>query len=130
MDIKKLTLLHPLIDEMSKANDVAGIERYFGRKKVAMLIGVMADKDYRLYSEILGCYAEKVFTVRPDNPRALDSATLAGVFAEKKINVKSFEVLEDGVKAAYDFAKSRNIPLIALGSLYMYREFNGVLEKL
>ena len=106
------------------------IERYFGRKKVAMLIGVMADKDYRLYSEILGCYAEKVFTVRPDNPRALDSATLAGVFAEKKINVKSFEVLEDGVKAAYDFAKSRNIPLIALGSLYMYREFNGVLEKL
>ena len=106
------------------------IERYFGRKKVAMLIGVMADKDYRLYSEILGCYAEKVFTVRPDNPRALDSATLAGVFAEKKINVKSFEVLEDGVKAAYDFAKSRNIPLIALGSLYMYREFNEVLKKL
>ncbi|HOC32751.1 MAG TPA: folylpolyglutamate synthase/dihydrofolate synthase family protein [Ruminococcus flavefaciens] len=106
------------------------IERYFGRKKVAMLIGVMADKDYRLYSEMLGNHAAKVFTVKPDNPRALDSASLAKVFSEKNISAESFDVLADGVKAAYEYAKSRNIPLIALGSLYMYREFNEVLRSL
>lgn len=106
------------------------IERYFGRKKVAMLIGVMADKDYRLYSEMLGNHAAKVFTVKPDNPRALDSASLAKVFSEKNISAESFDVLADGVKSAYEYAKSRNIPLIALGSLYMYREFNEVLRSL
>ena len=106
------------------------IERYFGRKKVAMLIGVMADKDYRLYSEMLGNHAAKVFTVKPDNPRALDSASLAKVFSEKSISAESFDVLADGVKSAYEYAKSRNIPLIALGSLYMYREFNEVLRSL
>ena len=106
------------------------IERYFGRKKVAMLIGVMADKDYRLYSEMLGNHAAKVFAVKPDNPRALDSASLAKVFSEKNISAESFDVLADGVKSAYEYAKSRNIPLIALGSLYMYREFNEVLRSL
>ncbi|MGB4093555.1 MAG: folylpolyglutamate synthase/dihydrofolate synthase family protein [Ruminococcus flavefaciens] len=106
------------------------IERYFGRKKVVMLIGVMADKDYRLYSEMLGNHAAKVFAVKPDNPRALDSASLAKVFSEKNISAESFDVLADGVKSAYEYAKSRNIPLIALGSLYMYREFNEVLRSL
>ena len=90
----------------------------------------MADKDYRLYSEMLGNHAAKVFTVKPDNPRALDSASLANVFSEKNISAESFDVLADGVKSAYEYAKSRNIQLIALGSLYMYREFNEVLRSL
>ena len=98
------------------------ISRYF-KDKVTILIGVMADKEYGLYADMLGKYIDKAFTVKPDNPRSLDSKALADVFTAKGINAESFEVLADGVKSAYSYAKEKNIPLIALGSLYMYREF-------
>ena len=91
--------------------------------KIALLIGVMADKEYGLYPEILGKFIDKAFTVIPDNPRSLDSDTLAAAFEEKGINAVSCGSVENGVRQALEYAKSRNIPLIALGSLYMYGEF-------
>ena len=91
--------------------------------KIALLIGVMADKEYGLYPEILGKFIDKAFTVIPDNPRSLDSDTLAAAFEEKGINAVSCGSVENGLTKALGYAKSRNIPLIALGSLYMYGEF-------
>lgn len=98
--------------------------------KAALLIGVMADKEYTLYADMLGNFTSHAFAVKPDNPRALDSRILAETFAEKGIPSDFFESLNDGVKAAYEYAKSRNIPLIALGSLYMYREFVNCLKAI
>ena len=106
------------------------ISHYFTGKKVALLAGVMADKEYHLYADMLGDLTDKVFTVTPDNPRALDSAALARVFTEKGIAAESFDVLAEGVGSAYSYAKRKGIPLIALGSLYMYREFTDALAKL
>lgn len=98
------------------------IEKYF-YSPVVMLIGVMADKEYNLYADILGKYIDCAFTVTPDNPRSLDSQVLAETFLEKDIKAKAFPVLKDGVKSAYSYAKEKKLPLIALGSLYMYKEF-------
>ena len=106
------------------------ISRYFRGGKVVLLIGVMADKDYHLYADMLGRYIEKVYAVKPDNPRSLDSERLAEVFDAKGIAAESFPVLADGVKAAFDEAKRTGLPLIALGSLYMYREFTQALENI
>lgn len=106
------------------------IRMYFPGKKIALLIGVMADKEYELYADILGNFTDRIFTVSPDNPRALDSHILAESFAKKGYHAEPFPILEQGVSAAYQYAKSRNIPLIALGSLYMYREFTSALSKL
>ena len=91
--------------------------------KIALLIGVMADKEYGLYPEILGKFIDKAFTVIPDNPRSLDSDTLAASFEEKGIAALSCGSVENGLTQALEYAKKRNIPLIALGSLYMYGEF-------
>lgn len=115
-------------DGISCAAD--SIKRYFGEQKVALLIGVMADKEYTLYADMLGELIDSVFTVTPDNPRSLDSSVLAQTFSVKGIPSCAFGVLETGVKQAYEYAKEKNIPLIALGSLYMYREFTAALEKL
>ena len=114
-------------DGIAKAAE--SIEMYFPDKAV-LLIGVMADKDYRLYADMLGRFIEKVYTVTPDNPRALDSAALAEVFADKNIPAESFEYLPDGVSAAYYHAKEKGLPLIALGSLYMYREFREAMKHI
>ncbi len=91
--------------------------------KIALLIGVMADKEYRLYPEILGKFIDKAFTVIPDNPRSLDSDTLAAAFEEKGIEAVSCGSVENGLTKALEYAKNHNIPLIVLGSLYMYKEF-------
>ena len=106
------------------------IRLYSGGKRVALLIGVMADKDYGLYGEMLRGLADCAFTVKPDNPRALDSQTLAESLAGKGIPSAAFSDLAEGVRTAVEYAKTNRIPLIALGSLYMYREFTGALAKI
>lgn len=98
--------------------------------KIALLIGVMADKEYGLYPEILGKFIDKAFTVIPDNPRSLDSDILARAFTEKGIDAVSCGSVENGLQQALEYAKSRNIPLIVLGSLYMYKEFSEVIAEL
>lgn len=97
--------------------------------KIALLIGVMADKEYGLYPEILGKFIDKAFAVIPDNPRSLDSDTLAAAFEKKGINAVSCGSVESGLTQALEYAKSRNIPLIALGSLYMYEEFSQGIKN-
>lgn len=112
-------------DGISRAAE--SIRTYF-EGRVVLLIGVMADKDYRLYADMLGELIDKAYTVTPDNPRSLDSAALAKVFTDKGIPAESFERLPDGVAAAYSRAKEKCLPLVALGSLYMYREFTEALS--
>ncbi len=104
------------------------ISRYISGK-IALLIGVMADKEYGLYPEILGKFIDKAFTVIPDNPRSLDSDTLAAAFEEKGIDALSCGSVENGFAQALEYAKNRNIPLIVLGSLYMYGEFRQEIKN-
>lgn len=106
------------------------IRRYFSGKKVALLIGVMADKEYGLYADMLGELAEKAFAVKPDNPRSLDSSRLAQALSERGLETTPFSDLAEGVAAAHKYAKEHGVPLIALGSLYMYRQFIEALETI
>ena len=105
------------------------IRRYF-HKKVVMLIGVMADKEYGLYADMLGELADTVFTVKPDNPRSLNSSALAETFRSKGVKAIACEDYSEGVRAAYGYAAERGLPLIALGTLYMYRQFTAALENI
>lgn len=108
------------------------IKRFFcmaDDKKVALLMGVLVDKDYAEMVDILAPYADRVFTVTPDSPRALSSGKLAEVFADANVPARAFDSLERGVEAAYDYAKTQNMPLIMLGSLYMYGEVFESFQK-
>ncbi|MDE7365586.1 MAG: bifunctional folylpolyglutamate synthase/dihydrofolate synthase [Ruminococcus sp.] len=104
------------------------IEKYFDTK-VALLIGVMADKDYELYPKMLGKYIDRVYTVKPDNPRALDSTTLLLSFMKYGILGSTCDNSDTAMKTAIDYAMENNIPLIALGSLYMYKDFIRILTR-
>lgn len=104
------------------------IEKYFDTK-VALLIGVMADKDYELYPKMLGKYIDHVYTVKPDNPRALDSTTLLLSFMKYGIYGSTCDNSDTVMKTAVDYAMKNNIPLIALGSLYMYKDFVKILNQ-
>ncbi|MCM1528630.1 MAG: bifunctional folylpolyglutamate synthase/dihydrofolate synthase [Alistipes sp.] len=100
----------------------ATLDKYI-HGKIVLLIGVMADKEYELYPEMLGKFIDAAFTVEPDNPRSLDCHTLAKVFSSRKITAYPCEDMKTAVKGAAEYAEKHGLPLIALGSLYMYREF-------
>ncbi|MDE5584206.1 MAG: bifunctional folylpolyglutamate synthase/dihydrofolate synthase [Ruminococcus sp.] len=106
------------------------LKEYFGKKRVVILIGVMADKEYNLYPAMLRESSEKIFTVTPDNPRSLDCHRLADSFIAEKLWAYACDDFENGVKSAYSYAKENNIPLVALGSLYMYGQFVQALNKI
>ena len=106
------------------------ISRYFGDSKISLLIGIMADKDYAHYADVLGSHIGKAFTVVPDNPRAMDCRKLADFFTSHGIGAEPFEVYSEGADAAYKYAKEHNAPLIALGSLYMYSQFTNAVKNI
>lgn len=103
------------------------IKKYFDTK-VVLLIGVMADKDYELYPKMLGKYIDRVYTVKPDNPRALDSTTLLLSFMKYGILGATCDDSNTVINIAIDYAMENNIPLIALGSLYLYKDFIRILN--
>ncbi len=101
---------------------IESIKNYFDGK-VVMLMGVMADKEYPEMVKTLSEVAAKAFTVKPKNPRALDSKLLADEFIRNGVDAEFSTELSAGVQKALTYAEKHQLPLIALGSLYMYSEF-------
>ena len=102
---------------------------YFGNEKLYLVTGVMADKAYDAMADKLVRFAKKVFTVTPDNPRALAAKDLAALYRAKGVNAESFDSVEAAVTAALSQAKTNNYAVAALGSLYMYGEVKAALQK-
>lgn len=101
---------------------IESITNYFDGK-VVLLMGVMADKEYPEMVKTLSEVAAKTFTVKPNNPRALDSMLLADEFIRNGVDAEFSTELSAGVEKALTYAEKHQLPLIALGSLYMYSEF-------
>lgn len=108
----------------------SGIRLYFGDKKVLMLCAVMADKDYQGMVRELAPLAEEVFTLTPDNPRALPAADFAAVWRANGVVATGFDTVGEAVGAAVSAAAEGGLPLFSLGSLYMYAEVTDALAKL
>ena len=101
---------------------VRSIGTYFPDQKVNILSGVMGDKDYGEMVERLKPLTERAFTVMPpDNPRSLDAASYAEVYVRNGIDVTPFDNLHDAVRAAIRDCRENGLPLICMGSLYLYR---------
>ncbi|MBE6989819.1 MAG: bifunctional folylpolyglutamate synthase/dihydrofolate synthase [Ruminococcaceae bacterium] len=88
--------------------------------RVALLMGVMADKDHGAMVSALAPLAAAVVTVRPNSDRSLGAAALAEEFRRNGVSAESQEDLAEGVKTAVALACRTGRPLVCLGSLYMY----------
>ena len=101
---------------------VQSIREYFPDGKVNVLSGVMADKDYDAMIEELKSVTRKAFTVTPHNARALSAEEYAAAFALHKVDALAFETIESAVSAAINDSRENGVPLICLGSLYLYSD--------
>ncbi len=108
---------------------VSAVQYYFGAQKVCLLTGVMADKDYAEMASELSQIASVAVTLKPNNPRSLDPSLYAAEFKRLGVEAYGCESITDAVNTARDIAKSRKIPLVALGSLYMYGDVKQAYLK-
>ena len=130
---------HPLVifDGAHNAEGIAAavesIKLYFGERKVYVLTGVLKDKDYDAIAADIASVASRVFTITPDNPRALSATEYAEIIAEKGIRAQAFDDILQALERATEAASDDNVPLLCLGSLYTYSPlieyFDGQADK-
>lgn len=104
------------------------IELYLKNKKILFIIGVLADKDYKSILSYTGKYAERVYTVTPDNERALPAAELA---KEAKLycdHAEAFDSVEFAMKEA-EKAEDAFDAIIIFGSLYYLHSVYYYIEN-
>lgn len=101
---------------------VESIKLYFGNDKVNIITGVMKDKDCRFIAETISQVAENVFCITPDNPRALPAEEYSGLFSEVGVKSLACDSVEQAVSLAINLSKINKLPIVSLGSLYMYSE--------
>ena len=103
--------------------------RVFGGKRPVLLTGVMADKAYDGMVEIIAPHVQEVFTLKPDNPRSLDASSLADVYRRHGVKVSANDNITESLKAARKRAKELDLPLLILGSLYLYKDIYKHFSK-
>ena len=106
---------------------IASVQTYFKDKKILLLTGVMADKDYDRMVARMGEVASRAFCVRPANDRALDPVKYAESFRAIGIPAEGYATVAEGVRAAAETAKREGKALLCLGSLYMYGEVRAAV---
>ena len=99
---------------------VESIRLYFGEERVYVLTGVLRDKDYNIIASDISKVASRAFTLTPDNPRALSAEEYAEVLKEKGVEATPYHDIERALRAARETAKRDGVPLICMGSLYLY----------
>ncbi|MBQ8840290.1 MAG: bifunctional folylpolyglutamate synthase/dihydrofolate synthase [Clostridia bacterium] len=109
---------------------VDSIERYFPQKGMYIITGVMKDKDYRLIAKKISTVAEKVFTITPDNPRALDAKEYADVYSGLGVEAQGFDSIKEALESCITEARENKRAVACLGSLYMYKELVLELRKM
>ena len=109
---------------------VESIKTYFGDKKVYLLTGVLRDKDYTAIAADLAKVASRAFTLTPDSPRALDASEYAKTLCSAGIDACAHNSLKEALDAAVGAARRDGVPLICLGSLYVYATLIKEVEAL
>ncbi len=110
---------------------VKSIQLYFPEQTVNVLSAVMTDKDVDGMVETIKTVTRRAFTVTPsNNSRALPAAEYAAEFAEHKIPAEPYPSVAEGLRAAIADCRENGVPLLCLGSLYLYRELTDALEEI
>ena len=108
---------------------VDSIKGYFGDKRVVILTGVLRDKDYMAITDAISEVADSVYTLTPDNPRALSGSELADIYRAKGIKATPCSAVREALTQAVGEAKEKDTPLVCLGSLYLSGEVYNAYKE-
>lgn len=107
------------------AHNIAGakrlresIEKYYGNRKIVYITGVFADKAYKRIAEITAPLARKIYTITPNNPRALPAEKYSEAISEYNENVEAVS-LDTALRACLNMTEC---VIFAFGSLSFLNE--------
>ena len=135
----------------------ASVENYFTNIPITYIIGVLADKEHKKVLEAMLPYAGAVFTVTPDNPRAMRAEELASEAevimerlwkekarkpekaqraenspqgagcTEEKPKVKACSSMREAVRLALEHTKKDGV-ILTFGSLSYLKEIKQIAQ--
>ncbi len=105
------------------------LENCFTNRRILYIIGVLADKEHDRMLEIMLPLADRVYTISPHNPRALEAKKLAEEAAKYHGNVQACESVEEAAKCAREAWTSGDV-IVAFGSLSYLGEMKSVIRQL
>lgn len=108
---------------------VQTVKECLPEQKILLISGVMKDKDYHTIAAELSSVASHVYTVTPNNPRALSAKEYAEVFAALDTAATPCDSFTDAVEEAYRRAEREKSAVLCVGSLYAYGDFKQALIK-
>ncbi|MBR5233715.1 MAG: bifunctional folylpolyglutamate synthase/dihydrofolate synthase [Clostridia bacterium] len=94
------------------------MESHLKGKKITALMGMMADKDIDKVLSMMMPYFDKVYTVTPSNPRALDKDELCDKIKKHGTSAVSYKLDKDSVDELIESIEKDGV-LIVCGSLYL-----------
>ena len=107
---------------------VKNIQDYLAGRKVIVLTGVLADKDYAdMYKPVMPLVQEFV-CITPPNPRKLDAQLLAAYLTEAGTTATACDSVVAGVQTAMEKAGKDGV-VLCFGSLYSIGAIRDSLEE-
>lgn len=110
------------------ASAVESIKTYFD-EKVICITGVLRDKEYEKMAELIGGVAAYAVTVTPHNQRALTASEYSSLFTSLGVTSTPSQGVDEAVILALSLAKENGLPIVCLGSLYLYGEIKKSISK-
>ena len=125
---KPLIILDGCHNEDSAKALCTVMEKHLKGKKITALIGMMADKDIDKVLTLMLPYFEKVYTVTPSNPRAIDSDELCEKIKRFGTSAESFKDIGTATQSAIKNITSDDV-LIICGSLYLCSDVYNIIKS-
>ena len=107
---------------------VASLKEHFGDRKLTFVMGVMADKDVSHMVEMITPLADRVYTARPENYRAMDAMDLARQFQLRGAMALPCPSIQRAVDEAIAHEGPDGV-VVALGSLYFSSDIRQAAMK-
>lgn len=102
------------------------LHRYFPKKRIIFITGVLADKAYDKMMLSIIPLAKKFLTITPPSPRALSSDSLALFLNSHNASAEPFDSIQDAIQAGLKEASQDDVICI-FGSLYFLGEVRHLL---
>jgi dihydrofolate synthase/folylpolyglutamate synthase len=96
---------------------VENIKDYLAGRKIIVLAGVLADKDYADMFRPVMPFADSFVCITPDNPRKMDAHDLARYLQDAGAKAVGCDTVAEGVALARELAGKDGV-ILSFGSLY------------
>ncbi len=127
INVKPVMYIDGAHNEDAAVRFIQTLDEYFSDIPKVFIFGMLADKACDRVASITAPYAEKIITITPDNPRAMDGKQLEKLVSGYNGSVEYIDKYEEAVKLAFKYAKKIKGMVIAFGSLSYLGEIKNIV---